>query len=388
MEPDRLPDELELREYLRRLWRERWLILAFLTASVGVTAVLVLLWPREYEAKTALLIMPRISEQLNPSAQLQIDESGFVQLKREANVTGLFSPETYQRLALAHDLLQELIRHLDLRENPEDPVSPPLSVEALKRHLRAEAVAAGPPSASGFRAPLLTLAARGTDPERISRIANTWSELVAQRHAEILTAGAAQSYDFISAQLTEARNQLQQKQADARQHLQQASIEWLTRALETLQGQYERLRAMLEERRLELALNPQEAGERRALERAIAYLEQRLEALEHDLKEKSVQLAEARAALEQQDREIRVLTDTVAHLSQRLEDARIAKAESSDPVRVVERAIPPQEPVGPRRWLFLALAVIVGGLLGILTASFKEYMTRPTQAQPRHTQEP
>ncbi len=379
MEPDRLPDELELREYLRRLWGERWLILAVLVASVGVTAGLVLLWPKEYEAKTALLILPRISEQLNPSAQLQIDESGFAQLKKETNVTGLFSPETYQHMALAHDLLQELIRNLDLRENPEDPGSPPLSVEALKRRVRAEAVAAGPPSASGFRAPLLTLAVRGKDPERISRIANAWGELVAQRHVEILTATAAQAYDFISAQLTEARNQLQQKQAEAKHHLQQASLEWLTRAVETLQGQYERLLTMLEERRLELALNPQGAKENRALERAIGYLEQRLEAIEQDLKEKSMQLAEARADLEQLDGEIRVLTETVTHLAQRLEDARIAKAESSDPVRILERAIPPQEPVGPRRWLFLALAMVLGSLLGILAASFKEYMTRPTQ---------
>jgi len=419
--------EVELRDYIRGLWGEKWIILAVFVVVVGSAVGVSLGLPEQYATKTTLLIAPRVSEQLTA------ENEPFV---------GTFSAETYKNLALANDLLQDIIQALDLRANPRRADSKPLAVESLKRQMRAEvAVGAG-------RFPLLTMTVRGTDPERINRIANKWAELFVQRNIRLLETALAQSYEFINERFAEINEALKAKEEEKKLYQQENPLELLESDLWVLRYRYEDFLSQLQDKRLELqekraqltrlekafaeeplflelkrsistealwellsrkpdpqllaaltnlSLTEQQINqvylslkdqliqartEASTLESVIPYLEEQVQQFERQIEQKVAELAEVRLKGEQMDREIESLRQTFDNLFNRLQEARIAKAESESSIRVVESAITPQVPIGPRKLLIVAVAVVLGLFLGALLTFFKQYMaSKPRPAK-------
>ncbi len=74
------------------------------------------------------------------------------------------------------------------------------------------------------------------------------------------------------------------------------------------------------------------------------------------------------------EREQQVLEEIYTLLQTRLQEARIAQAVEDPSVRVVDAAVLPVEPIKPRKALNLALALVLGGMLGVGLAFTREYM--------------
>lgn len=422
-------DEIELRDYVRGLWKEKWLMLVVFVVAVGIAAGISWGLPAQYATETTLLIAPTVSEQLAGEGE------PFVRT---------FSAGTYENLALANDLLGEIIAALDLRVNPGQPDSKLLAVETLKRHMRAEVVvgAEGGPSPGGFRFPLLTMRVRGTDPERISQIANKWAELFIQRNTRLMETATAQSYEFIAERFGEVGNELEAKEEKKRLYQQENPLELWESSLWVMRDRYEDFLSQLQDKRLELAEkqaqlarleaalakeppflalkrsistevlwellsrepSPEELlaladlslteqqinqvylsikdqliqtqAEVDTLEGGIQYLEGKVEQFEGQIAQKAAKIAETRLTLERMDREVWALRQTFTDLFDRLQEARIAKAESESSIRVVQSAIPPQVPIAPRRLLNAGVAAVLGLFLGMILASFRWYMVR------------
>lgn len=416
-EPEPL-DELELRDYLRRLWREKWLMLAIFVGVVVLVAIIALLLPRPYETETALLIMPPVSEQLDSGGELEVLESGAIQLRGAEGSSRLLSPDAYQRLALADDLLEEIIRTLTLRSDARNPNSEFLSVQALKEQVQVEAISGRWTPSGGSRSTLLTLRVQGEDPERIQRVAERWARLFIERHSRWLESTRAQSYEFIQERVSEVRQALKAEEQQKTRFLQEHPPDFLESELSALVERYETTMGRLAEKRLaraeqqakarhlgealdelssdddqanrvSLALREQRLiaqAEIAALESGIRHLEEQLEVLEEEIAQKAARIIEVRTTLAQLEREIETLSRTYASLSDRLQGARIAKAESASSIRVVENAIVPREPLRSRTLVYLAVGAVLGLILGVLVASFKVYMT-PRAPAPAHERE-
>jgi len=170
-----------------------------------------------------------------------------------------FSAETYKNIALANDLLEEIIEALDLRANPGQPDDTnPLAVESLKRHMWAEVVGAetaGQRSSEGSRFSLLTIRVQGTDPKRISQIGNMWAKLFIQRNTHLLETTTAQSYEFIAERFTELNTELTTKEEEQKQYKGENPLELWESNIEVLRDRYEDFLGQLQDKRLALIEN-------------------------------------------------------------------------------------------------------------------------------------
>ena len=86
-----------------------------------------------------------------------------------------------------------------------------------------------------------------------------------------------------------------------------------------------------------------------------------------DLLEKEVQLVRL-------EREARIREKTYMLLTDRYEESLLLRQVSAQDFSVVDDAIPPKYPIGPRKKMILVLSVMLGLMLGIAMALFIEYM--------------
>lgn len=405
--------EVDLRDYIRVIWKEKWIILIVFAVAVGAAIGLSLRLPSQYATQTTLLITPRVAEAI---------------VEGQPPLVGTFSPEIYLHLATASDLLSKIITALDLRGNPE-------SLGAMMTS-RVEVGDAQ----ERFRSPLLTMTVRGSEPQQLREIANKWAELFIERNSILLATATAQSYDFISQMFAETEKRLKDKEEEKREYRQQNPVETLQSEIAVLISRYESFLSQLHDKRLELVAKSAELQgiedalidepqflelqrsisnealwnllgngislrELRALpdltvtdqqlnsiylslrdrsnrtriavgslQSEVDYLEVKTVEFQRRLGEKTGKLADVQLTLAQIDRDIVTLESTFATLAGRLQAARIAKAEEATSIRIVESAITPAIPLGPNKRMNVAVAGVLGLFAGVLIAFFKHYM--------------
>jgi uncharacterized protein involved in exopolysaccharide biosynthesis len=197
-------EEIDLRKYLLVLVRKWWVVLIVLVITTGAAVVLSRLQPEEFQTQTQLLIVARISERL-------ISERSNPGESKSDTIPAVgisLSVETLRNLAKANDLLADIIRDLDLRNEVTGRY---IAVESLAGIMdaKAEVTQGGTQEAP---IPLLTMRVRGEDPALLKRIADKWADLFIQRNAQLFAAETARSFEFISSQYEETRKALQAKQ--------------------------------------------------------------------------------------------------------------------------------------------------------------------------------
>ena len=122
----------------------------------------------------------------------------------------------------------------------------------------------------------------------------------------------------------------------------------------------------------------------KGLEEEVSYLETELQTVLSTLQERQAQLVEAQTELDRLDREIQVLRNSYTTLAAKLQEARIAQAETAEPIRVVEAPVVPTRPIGPNKKMNVAVAGVLGLFLGVLLAFFAHYLEGAPPSQPTH----
>jgi len=110
-----------------------------------------------------------------------------------------------------------------------------------------------------------------------------------------------------------------------------------------------------------------------SIEFELSYSRELVRKLEEDVKVLKTAINEKKAKLSELNRELDICKKTYDLLSSKLEEARIAKALELGEVKVVSAAFEPKYPVGPRRRLTVAVAGVIGLILGVLAAFFQEF---------------
>lgn len=417
--------EVDLRDYIRVLWREKWIVIVTFLVAVGTALGISYNLPKQYQTKTALLILPPLAREVG------------------GEVAGtVYSPETYKSLALASDLLQDVAREV----YPEDEFP---SVQELQDRIKVEIEQSTAEDFPG-RFPLyLRVTFAGTDPKRLQALAQAWTERFTARNAQLFMSRAAQSYEYIRENFAEVEQELLSKEQERRRYQQENPVEVLQAEVAVLQTNYKTYLDQLEAKRKELAskeatlaalqealvqepeyltlertvsnealwnflaqrATPQELSALpsltledqqlnsvylnlrgqlastqvavQTLREEIVYLESTLATTLAELKEKQALLVEVQAELERLDREISVLKSSYTSLAEKLQEARIAKAETAEPIRVVEAPVVPTRPIGPSKKMNVAVAGVLGLFVGVLLAFFAYYL-KGEGSQPPH----
>lgn len=410
--------EVDLRDYFRVLWKGKWIVIITFLVSVGTALAISYSLPKQYRTETSLLILPPLATEVG------------------GEVTGtIFSPETYRRLALASDLLKEVIGEVY-------PDGGGTSVSALRGRMNVE-VEQTETIAKDFpgRFPLyLRVTLTGTDPEKLPSLAETWARWFTEKNAQLFLSRTAQSYEYVKQNFDEVEQELLAKEEE-RKLLQQENpepvIQTEVTALQQVYKSYlaelsgNRQQLAIEEARLsalqsalaqepehftlerglsaealwdflstgvspeELAALPsltvqdqilnstyvslrgQVAGAEakvQGLRGEVAYLDSKVEETRKVFEEKHAQLVEVRAKLDRLNREIQVLNNAYTSLARKLQEARIARVETPNPIRIVEAPIVPTSPIGPNKKMNVAVAGVLGLFGGVLLAFFAHYL--------------
>jgi succinoglycan biosynthesis transport protein ExoP len=402
-----MDQDIDLREYIAALLKHKFWIAGLAVGAAVVALVVSLLLPPTYRA-TALVVVTR------QKYEMQFDP-------RFALVGGNVVPpyKAYPLLAMGDELLADLIADMGPELSPGRR-----TVENLRAKLAAE---------TGADPSVIRLSVEDGDPQRAAAVANRWAEhfvekandlyaprkdeqsfyegqqteaegALAQAERELIDFQASNEALILSVQLEDKRLALEEYLGVARsvalvaQDAQSLSDRLRTQDEGTLASSSDELTALLLEidalNRSELPVQLQVSVQQdlggktvgdqiafldsliRVLEDRQVVLEREAKALEPDILGLQEQLARA------QIREGRLQTvkelalDTYMTLSRKVTEATIAAQDTTRDVRLASLATPPQHAAFPRTLLNVAIAGVVGLLIGALAALAIEYWQR------------
>jgi len=382
--------EVELIDYLRVLWRQKWIILVTFIAAVLAAYFASTMLPLTYQVKTSLLLLPPLASELNA-----------------APVGSTLGGEAYRELAVSTAVLQSALDSAEISSN--------MDVWDLRKHLNVSAQQLSAGEAAGSQI-ILKAAFSGSDPELLVRLAKEWTAAFSAKFGDLFQDRTTRSYDYISENYTETEGRLEELINQRLEFLGEHPLETWKAELDALRSQYTATILSIGQAEQESAsasafLEARTEGTIRTLptyvltsdvtldtlsgalalglsadeftqmtEARIAGLKQSAETLATELSTKKQKIASAEAALSELDRQISLLKNSLTELNGKLLNARIATAETPDPIRVIDEPLAPKAPIAPNKKMNIAVAGILGLMVGVLLAFFYDCITRAQAA--------
>jgi len=413
--------EVELIDYLRVLWRQRAIIaVTFLAAVLAVWFINTRL-PETYSAKTSLLLLPPLASDLKATA------SG-----------STLTSQVCQRSATSTEILRAVAADIGLPPDTDIQAFSrrvSLSVQAFamsgeQQFLLDASFTASEPETSAQMARAWIAAFSKTYEElfqdRTTRsydyisenAASTQQELesvLAKRTALLLEhpidllisdIGAVQSrYQNDVTELAVSRREFDSNEARIaaleRELAQQTSVVVLERSLDpdalaiALQSGLSNrsfnellgLRTQVESENETFVSLTSDAAYARATSVELA---NRIETLavavadgRAEVNAKQKEAIETQAVLDALNSEVQLLQDAYARIAAKLQDARIALAETLGPIRVIDDPVVPTKSISPKSTTSVAVAGFLGLLLGVTLAFVFDYLQRMREAPER-----
>ena len=235
--------EVDLRDYLKVIWRQKWLIIAVFVVAVVLAGVYSILQPSLYNTEATLLITPRVSEQIAKGEDGGLSSASLPDI-------------AYERSALAADLVNQIITDLGLRDNDGDYVS----VASLRERMEVKVEEAENRERQAtqdreeriVRIPLVVMSVEGEDPERIEKIANKWIELFQKRITELFAGETARTFEFISRRFSEVKEELKAKEQEKLNYKKENPLEVIRNEVAVLEGKHKNFLSTLESKKADL----------------------------------------------------------------------------------------------------------------------------------------
>jgi len=424
--------EIDLRDYLEVIWQEKWFITLIFVIAAGAAFGFSELQPPRYETNTTLLITPRVSEQLVKGQDGGLASSTLpVNVYKESAMADDLIRNIIDGLDLSKDgsgeptvsALQEKMEvTVELSEKNSERSKLPLVTMTVTggKAERIERIANKWADLFMARNTELLSSETARSYEFISGRFQEVSENLTEKEQDKLDYKREHPLELLQSEVEVLRwkyqdflSQLQSKRADLKEKTARLTSlkqilkeeprflqlkrsipeESLWRLFQGLAGEKEGSegQAVVEELKnlLDVKVQDQEINQVyynlketqrnlqsdvSSLEEQIDYLEDRTEELSQDIEAKQFEIDQTELKIKQLDREIKRLNDTYNTLSANLEEARIANQEKESSIRVMERAVAPETPVGSNTRQNVAVAGVLGLFLGVLAAFFKNYM--------------
>jgi len=228
---DEQDDQIDLADYIRVLWRRRYLILLGTLLCALTAFVVTVMMPPVYQARTTLILQPaQFSIELKPEP-LSVEtlkmmfESDFISgsgllILQPPEVSGELKPEplsveTLQSM-LESDYIASKLRNKLLEKNVIQPDTP---IEQIKDMLLVE-IPAG-------KGPLIDLVVEADSPEKAEIVANTWAEIFLVENASLTKSVQQANLELINSIYLVVKNTLMDLQSqlkETQEHYVQALL--------------------------------------------------------------------------------------------------------------------------------------------------------------------
>ncbi|MBM4465159.1 MAG: hypothetical protein FJ014_06360 [Chloroflexi bacterium] len=402
-----MEEEIDLREYINVIVR-RWKWIAGITLVAVITAAIVsfLVLPPVYQAKAGVVIVKSRSEiAFEPKYRTLTEED--IASRRKA----------LEALVRSSSVAAEVIDKLGSTLQPEER-----EVEALLDIVETTS-----------NGDLIGIKVEGKDPSKIAAIANAWGEAY-ERYVNELYGGRIQSPEDIQPQVAEARSSYKETEEALARFMGDNQIEALSREIgakqNTLADYYsttqmldrliadatalrDQLRQGASSARtgnslsilllqassftllspglpvqLQLSFDEQSILESSVEEQVqeldvlLSVLEARLAGVQARIDERALQqeILQLQEQLEREQARMRELTqardlawETYNTLARKEAEVGVASQATDTEVRFAVRAVEPKEPVAPKKKLNIAIAGVLGLMVGVFGAFLVEY---------------
>jgi len=402
-----MEEEIDLREYINVIVR-RWKWIAGITLVAVITAAIVsfLVLPPVYQARAGVVIVKSRSEiAFEPKYRTLTEED--IASRRKA----------LEALVRSSSVAAEVIDKLGSTLQPEER-----EVEALLDIVETTS-----------NGDLIGIKVEGKDPSKIAAIANAWGEAY-ERYVNELYGGRIQSPEDIQPQVAEARSSYKETEEALARFMGDNQIEALSREIgakqNTLADYYsttqmldrliadatalrDQLRQGASSARtgnslsilllqassftllspglpvqLQLSFDEQSILESSAEEQVqeldvlLSVLEARLAGVQARIDERALQqeILQLQEQLEREQARMRELTqardlawETYNTLARKEAEVGVASQATDTEVRFAVRAVEPKEPVAPKKILNIAIAGVLGLMVGVFGAFLVEY---------------
>ena len=216
--------EVDLRELIMTLWNGKWIIIGLcIIAIVGAGVYTVSFTEPIYEADASLLIMP-------PTYTTSLDVS-------------TLPVNTYRNIALTNTIKQEIIDELDLKK--EDDSSYTVANLEKKMTFEVSRQETGRAEENGIQYPFFVMKVKGVDPERCSKIANTWADKFMAASKEIrksevkeISSVIIEQFEDTKKELKNAREELKNFKKESRLELKTSKLDMLKNKLSEYENKY------------------------------------------------------------------------------------------------------------------------------------------------------
>jgi len=379
--------EVELIDYLRVLWRRKWIILVTFVTAVLAAYFASAMLPSTYQVRTSLLLLPPLASELDAAA-----------------IGSTLAADVYQELAVSTTVLQSVL---------DADMSSEMDIWSLRGRLKVSATQLSTDAGDNAGGQILLKATfSGSDPALLVRLAKEWTTAFSAKFGDLFQDRTTRSYNYIRENYAETEAKLETLIAQRGDFLGEHPLDTWEAERDALRTQYSAttiavLKAGQEMEKAQAFLAAHEEGTIRELptyvltsgvnletlsgalafglsagefaemtKARIASLKQSAAALAAELSSKEQEITSAEAALSELDRQISLLKSSLAELSGKLLNARIAKAETPDPIRVIDEPLAPKAPISPNKKMNIAVAGILSLMVGVLLAFFYDYIAR------------
>ena len=200
-----------------------------------------------------------------------------------------------------------------------------------------------------------------------------------QQNVERRSAEARSSLTFLEEQLPQLRHNVEQKEEELSEfRLASGTISIPDETQGLLRQAVE-----LENRRLELQLKRDELRQRYKTEHpSLKALNQQLSAIQNassQLGDDIDKLPQAQRDLLRLERDTQVNTQLYISLLNSAQELRVAEAGTIGNVRIIDFAVYAERPVKPKRALIVAVAALLGGMLGVMVALLRSFLRPAVQ---------
>ena len=370
-------DEINLLDYWRVI-RKRWKIIAWIFGVSVITAgVISLLMSPIYRAKTTLMPLESSGSQLS-AAMRNLGSLPFV--GGMVPSIGGASADKLVAVLQSRTVAEDVIRALDLIKVlfEEDRDEPPTIQDAVRSLTEATKI-------TDDKKGLISVSVEYKDPGIAADIANQYTIALQRFLNENALSGEKRNRIFIENQLKKAKEELREAEEAMKVFQTSKKIIAMDAQTEAAIKALADLRAQVTAREVQLGVMKQFStpsnpdvlrikDELRELKKQLSMLETRGSNPETDALPR---LSEAPTiGLEYVRLKRKVLTEEKVFelMTQQYEIAKIDEAKEDITFQVIDRAIPPEKRVKPKRKLNVMLAGIVSLFVGVFLVFFLEYL--------------
>lgn len=420
--PEYCEDEINLRDYINVLIKRKVTILVVFFVCVIFAAIYSFKAQKVYQSSVSIMITPsKIQRTLSPG-EISLNEvsgkEGKIELK------SIISLPTHKELLKSNTVLKRVIDKLDITDSEGEKIHPVVLASKLDIK-RAE------------ETNILQLLVKDKDPELSRDIANTWANEYIDYTQEIISGEVKSTEEFITSQFKIAEQNLIQAEEKVKNFkdkhkldLMQAELDMKKSKLNNAKKEFidlafnlkvkqDLLNQLKEEvkqqdkyilqskaitdnalwenvirnkgmgggienkRLTSEVINPiyQNLEKRivntrleiNTLKPKTQYLENSISQTKDEIDKLGSIISQKQLELTRLNRRVNIYKKTYNNLSNKIEEARIIKAAQLDEVKIISEAIASNSPISLKKKQNIAIAAVLGLMLGVFIAFFREF---------------